>query len=98
MGMQPMGDAAMTVAALFAQRVASQPGAVAIETAAGRQLTYAELAQRVAQLAGGLRARGLLRGDRVAMWSENRIEYVELELAAAHLGLIVACLNWRLSD
>jgi acyl-CoA synthetase (AMP-forming)/AMP-acid ligase II len=34
----------------------------------------------------------------VAVLSENRLEYIELELAAAHLGLIIACLNWRLAD
>ena len=30
------------------------------------------------------------------LW-ENRIEYIELEMAAAQLGAIVACLNWRLA-
>jgi fatty-acyl-CoA synthase len=35
------------------------------------------------------------RGDRVAVLSENRVEYVELFVAAAKLGAIAACLNWR---
>ncbi|WP_374665698.1 class I adenylate-forming enzyme family protein [Ramlibacter sp.] len=86
----------LTVAGQFAKRVAMQPGAIAL-TDGTRSLTYGELAQRVAQLAGALRASGLRRGDRVAMWSENGFEYIELELAAAQLGLIVACLNWRLT-
>lgn len=38
-----------------------------------------------------------MRGDRIAVLSENRHEYIELELAAAKLGAIVACQNWRLS-
>jgi fatty-acyl-CoA synthase len=29
--------------------------------------------------------------------SRNRPEYIEIELAAANLGVITACLNWRLS-
>src|SRR5690606_316175 len=29
--------------------------------------------------------------------AENRIEYLELKLAAAKLGVIVACQNWRLA-
>ena len=44
-----------------------------------------------------LAALGLVRGDRVALLSRNRPEYFEIELAAANLGVITACLNWRLS-
>ena len=44
-----------------------------------------------------LAASGLRRGDRVALLSRNRPEYIEIELAAANLGVITACLNWRLS-
>ena len=43
------------------------------------------------------RRSGLQRGDRVALLSRNRPEYFEIELAAANLGVITACLNWRLS-
>ena len=43
-----------------------------------------------------LHARGLRRGQRLALWSENRPEYLELQLAAARLGVMIACLNWRL--
>ena len=44
-----------------------------------------------------LASHGLRRGDRVALLSRNRPEYIEIELAAANLGVITACLNWRLS-
>ena len=33
----------------------------------------------------------------MALLSHNRPEYFEIELAAATLGVITACLNWRLS-
>jgi fatty-acyl-CoA synthase len=36
-------------------------------------------------------------GDRIGLLSENRAEYIEIELAAAYLGAIVACQNWRLA-
>jgi fatty-acyl-CoA synthase len=88
----------MTVSQLFQQRVRMQPQATALVDAAGAVVTYSQLAERVARVAGGLRAFGLRRGDRIAAWSENSPAYIELELAAAALGLIVACLNWRLSD
>src|SRR5687768_16430154 len=89
-------DTRLTVSGLFLQRVRSQPDALALQSPDG-SLSYAQLADRVAHVAGALQAQGLRRGDRIALWSENRPEYLELELAAAHLGLIVACLNWRLS-
>ena len=44
-----------------------------------------------------LAARGVARGDRVAVLSENRAEVLELLLAAARLGAIVACQSWRLA-
>lgn len=62
-----------------------------------KQQTYAELNQRVNRLANMLRSTGLTAGDRIAILSENRSEYMELALAAAKSGLIVAALNWRLA-
>ena len=62
-----------------------------------RRLSFAELDERSRRLAAWLARRGVGRGDRVAVLSENRLEYVELLLAAARLGAIVACQNWRLT-
>jgi len=62
-----------------------------------RRFTYGELAGRTRRLAGALAARGVAKGSRVAILSENRLEYLEVFLAAAHLGAIVACQNWRLA-
>ena len=39
--------------------------------------TYGELSQRAAKMADGLKALGLVPGDRVAICSNNRPEYVE---------------------
>ena len=54
---------------------------------------------RGARAPAGQRAGGARRGpgDRVALLSENRAEFLELFLAAARLGAIVACQNWRLA-
>ncbi|MGH7041259.1 MAG: class I adenylate-forming enzyme family protein [Acetobacteraceae bacterium] len=87
----------LTVYELFHSRAKREPDALAIEAIDAR-VTYGELDERVQRLAGGLHARGIGRGDRIAVVSENRVEYVELELAAAFLGAIVACQNWRLSN
>jgi len=56
-------------------------------------LTYAELAQRVAEVAGGLHALGVRRGDRVAVYAEKRIETVVAVLAIAAAGAVFVPVN-----
>jgi acyl-CoA synthetase (AMP-forming)/AMP-acid ligase II len=58
--------------------------------------TYAELANRARRLAGGLSRTGIGRGDRVAVVSKNRCEFVELYFAAAEISAVLVPLNWRL--
>jgi len=87
--------AQLTVTDLFCKRVSMHPEAPAI-SGGERTLSYGELEQRVRQWAALLRQYGLTRGQRIVLWSENRIEYVEILLAGARLGVTVACLNWRL--
>jgi len=84
------------LAGLFRERARSQPHAPAVSDGA-TTLSYAQLEARARALAAGLRAAGLRTGERIAVLSENRLEYLELELAAALTGCIVACLNWRLA-
>jgi fatty-acyl-CoA synthase len=57
--------------------------------------TYAELDKRVGRLAAALAARGVQRGERIAILALNGIEYVETMLAAARLGAITVPLNFR---
>ncbi len=80
---------------LFRNRAAAFPDAIAVEEA-GAMTSYAKLFERVDRLAGHFTEIGLSAGDRIAILSRNRIEYLEIELAAAATGLIAACLNWRL--
>jgi fatty-acyl-CoA synthase len=93
----PAQAARLSLSGLMLQQAARTPDRVALECGP-RSLTYRELHARAARLADALRARGLVAGDRVAVLSENRGEYVELEVAAARLGIILACQNWRQSD
>src|SRR5688572_14362504 len=91
----------------FPSRIAIQSGAlcsnaacsdaVGSDAAGPARLDYRELDARVARLAGALAALGVARGERVALLSENRPEYLEVLLAAARLGASVACQNWRLT-
>jgi 2-furoate---CoA ligase len=61
------------------------------------RLTYAELLDRTARLAGGLAQLGLGRGDRLAAVLTNRHECVRLYWAAQWLGAVFVPLSWRSS-
>jgi len=61
-----------------------------------RRLTYAALHERVNRLAGGLMARGIGHGDRVALLLPTSLETVEAVLATARIGAIAVPLNFRL--
>jgi long-chain acyl-CoA synthetase len=51
-------------------------------------LTYAEVGSRVRRFALGLQARGIQTGDRVALISENRSEWVIADLGALAAGAV----------
>jgi fatty-acyl-CoA synthase len=57
------------------------------------RLTYRQLAERVDQLARGLIALGLDKGDRVGMWSPNNAEWVYIQFAAAKAGVVLVNIN-----
>ena len=63
-----------------------------------RSFSYTQLNERANRLANALLGSGIGRGDRVAIMSENRTEYIEVQLACAKIGAIAACQNWRQSD
>ncbi|PRC60786.1 long-chain fatty acid--CoA ligase, partial [Mycobacterium sp. ITM-2017-0098] len=58
--------------------------------------TYAEVASRVDQLAGALKARGIQEGDRIGTFAWNTQEHVELYLAIPCIGAVLHTLNIRL--
>ena len=63
-------------------------------------ITYNELVARSARVAAGLAGLGIGRGDRVALYSENRQGFVDAYLGALRLGAIVVPTNvlYRTSD
>jgi fatty-acyl-CoA synthase len=61
------------------------------------RLNYREFAGRVWRLCNGLVSLGLQRNDRLAILHENCHVFLEAYFAAAHLGLILVPLNFRLS-
>ncbi len=86
----------MTLADLVELHAAATPDKAAIEHPGGR-LTYAALAQRVADAAQGLASLGVVHGDRVAVLAYNHPDTLVLLLACARLGALLMPLNWRLA-
>jgi fatty-acyl-CoA synthase len=60
-----------------------------------RTITYIGLEQAAGELAGGLHELGVQRGDHVAIWMNNRVEWLEAWFAVARLGAILVPLNTR---
>ncbi|MBC9883535.1 acyl--CoA ligase [Bradyrhizobium sp. INPA01-394B] len=85
-----------SVYGLFRTCARRQPSYTAIDYD-GLTVSYGDLLNRVDRIASALLGKGINPGDRIAILSHNCPEYVELQLAAAAIGAIVACLNWRLA-
>src|SRR5262249_4455354 len=62
-----------------------------------RSRTWAEVADRVARLAGALKDLGVGKGDRVAVLMFNQDRYLELYLGTAWAGAAIVPLNIRWS-
>jgi fatty-acyl-CoA synthase len=63
----------------------------------GQTTTWAQLSQRSLRLAAALAARGVARGDRVAMLTLNHPWFVESVFAANSLGAMAVPLSFRLA-
>jgi fatty-acyl-CoA synthase len=87
----------MDLSDLIARNAAFTPDKVALRYA-GRSLTYAALAARIAAAARALKSvLGVGRGDRVAILAANHPDYLVLLYACARLGALLVPLNWRLA-
>ena len=62
-----------------------------------RTLTYGAWDERASRLGAGLLARGLSKGDRVAVVAYNCLEWMEIYVALARAGLVAVPINFRLS-
>ena len=58
-----------------------------------QRFTYSQLGAAVDELARGLLAAGLQRGDRIGIWSPNCAEWVLVQYATARIGVILVNIN-----
>ncbi|MCS3495116.1 fatty-acyl-CoA synthase [Bradyrhizobium japonicum] len=87
----------MDLCSLIDRNAAFAPDKTAIAFE-GERLSYAALAARIERTATALKEElGVGRGDRVAILSLNRPDYLVLLYACARLGAMLVPLNWRLA-
>ena len=92
----PGADECKSLGSMFEQTVADYSDSTML-LFEGRQWTYAEFNREVNQLAHLLQSRGVNRGDCVALFLENRAEFLMGMLALAKLGAPASLINHGLS-
>jgi long-chain acyl-CoA synthetase len=83
---------------LLRASVDRDPQAVAIVEVGELGVSYGELWERAARVAGGLREIGIERGDRVALRLPNGVDWVLAFFGAQLLGAVVVPVNTRLTE
>jgi HIP---CoA ligase len=84
----------VTTTAVLLEKARARPDTLAVVDGV-TSLTFAQLAELVLDVAGGLMARGVTSGDRVAIWAENRYEWIVSALALQAAGGCLVPLNTR---
>ena len=79
------------------RRQARERGGTVAFSFEGRDTDFAEFDRRTNQVANGLAALGVRRGDRVCYLGKNSDSYFELVLGCAKAGAVMAPVNWRLA-
>lgn len=86
-----------SLASLWRSRVAlsgERPFLIFDDLAGGvERYTYGEFDARVQRTAGALLALGVGRGDRIGLHLDNRVEFLALWMAAAHIGVVIMPTN-----
>ncbi|MFI2378814.1 AMP-binding protein [Streptomyces sp. NPDC018964] len=86
-----LGD---TIGADLGRAVAAWPDREAlVDVPSGRRWTYAEFGAAVDEVARGLLAKGVEKGDRVGIWAVNCPEWVLVQYATARIGVIMVNIN-----
>ncbi len=84
----------ITISQLLDKAVARHgPRDAAIFDAERLRLSWHDLKRRADEVAAGLLALGLRRGNRVGIWAPNRSEWLITQFATARIGLILVNIN-----
>src|SRR5699024_8052027 len=93
-----MQDYQLTIGSLARHGVTVHPDAELVTATPDgtRTQTYAQMGERIAQLANGLRSLGIDSDQRVATFQWNNAEHMEAYLAIPAMGAVLHTLNIRL--
>jgi fatty-acyl-CoA synthase len=83
-----------TIGQALRDAAARAPDAEAlVSRAQGQRFTYRQLDEAVDEVARGLVAAGIEKGDRVGIWSPNCSEWVLVQYATARIGAVMVSIN-----
>lgn len=77
-----------SIAHLFFHAAEGHPGNPAFEEISGRVWTYGELKNAVEELALGFSTLGIRAGDRVGLFADNSIQWIQTDLALLSIGAV----------
>lgn len=63
-----------------------------------RKVTYMELNKLVNKTANSLRKKGVVKGDRLAIYSRNNLDFIIVKFALARLGAVFIPINYMLQE
>ncbi|OQR80029.1 long-chain fatty acid transport protein 1-like [Tropilaelaps mercedesae] len=87
----------LTIPDIF-DRIAARKGSKTMFISHDSSYTFAEAQQYVNRVATFFQAQGFRKGDEVALYMENKVEYVLLWLGLSKLGVATALINTNLQD
>jgi acyl-CoA synthetase (AMP-forming)/AMP-acid ligase II len=91
----PVETEALTIPAAVARAAREFGEAEALAVPGGSRLSYGELEERVAGVAGALMEAGIEAGDRVALWAPNGGEWMLAALGALSAGAVLVPVSTR---
>jgi long-chain acyl-CoA synthetase len=91
-------DRPPSLAHMLRASVERDRSAIALVEVGGPSVSYGELWDRAARVAGGLRAEGVHRGDRVAIRLQNGIDWVLAFFGVQMLGAVAVPVNTRFTE
>src|SRR5215472_15127200 len=97
-GIRRYPDLHESLLAMLRDSVESSPGAEALVEVGGERVSYAQMWDRAARVAGGLRDHGIRPGDRVAIRLPNCVDWVISFVGGLMAGAIVVPVNTRFTE
>jgi long-chain acyl-CoA synthetase len=97
-GVARYGGRPASLVHMLRDSVERDPDALAVAEVGGERVSYRELWERAARVAGGLRAAGLQRGDRAAILLPNGLDWVLAFWGVQLAGVVAVPVNTRFKE